>query len=405
MINEFSISDFLADFAGSPYFVYIIIAISVIILFLVKSILKKGDEDDNSVREIENATYLQGVTYLLSKDTDKAIEEFTKAVKLNSETIAAYFALGTLFRQKGEYSKAIRIHQSIIARPNIDKDVKSQAYYNLGRDYKKAGMVQKGIDIFESISRNEKYKVAALYSLQSLYEDLKDSDNAIKSAREMARLENLDKSHIIAHLLTEKAKVVFNDGNAAEAKKIFKKAISLHSKCIDAHLHLGDLYFTQEEYLKAINRWKQVLEINSFFTHLAFPRLQEAYYNLGKYDAIEALLKDNLSKNEGNAYCHLALGRYYFNKGSIGEAVIELKEALRIDPDFFDAKKELGAIYIQSNMVDEMKSELKDILDSIPSKYNNYTCNQCGYMASDIMWKCPQCRKWDTIIPKEPRNA
>lgn len=397
---------FLTDLINSPYFIYVLIVVSVTILFLLKGFfMNKGQSNKEALREIENEAYLQGVNYLLSKDNDKAIDEFIKAVKVNSETVATYFALGTLFRNKGEYSKATRIHQSIMARPNIDPDTKSQALYNLGLDYKRGGMVQKGIEIFESISKNEKYKIDALYSLSSLYEDMKEWDNAIETLKELIKYENIDKSNIMAHLLTEKAKTLFEEGNNAEAKKIFKKAVSTFSGCIDAHLHLGDIYFSEGDYSKAIQTWKQALEINSYFTHLAYPRLEQAYFNLDMYDSIEKLLKENLEKNEKDAYCRLALGRYYFNKGLIEAAIEELKEALTIDPGFIDAKKELGNIYMQNNMIEEMKEEYKELLESFPSRYNSYRCKQCGYFASEIMWKCPQCRKWDTIIPENMRKV
>ena len=326
---DFFDAAFLNDVVGNQYFIYVAVAVGLLIYYLYKNVFKKREQKNNTIiREMENEAYLQGVSYLLSKETDKAIEEFIKAVKINPETVATYFALGTLFRNKGEYSKAIRIHQSIMARPNLDMDTKSHALYNLGMDYKRAGMVQKGIDMFESITKNEKYKLEALYRLESLYEDLKDWDNAIRILKEIIRKERVDKSNILAHLYTEKAKALFNDDNILDAKKCLKKAISLNSHCIDAYLHLGDLYFTQKDYLKAINTWKQVLQINSYFTHLAYPRLEDAYFNLKKYGAIEKLLKENLSKNKDDAYCHLALGRYYLNKVKLEEAVLELKEAL-----------------------------------------------------------------------------
>ncbi len=402
MINELLSSEFINDIISNQYSFYVLIAVSVLLLYLIANAFKGSDpQDEITRREIENKAYLMGVTYLLSKDTDKAIEEFIRAVKVNSDTVATYFALGTLYRNKGEYSRAIRIHQSIIARPNIDSDTRAQAMYNVGLDYKKAGMVQKGIDAFESVSKNEKYRLEALQSLQILYEDMKEWDNAIKIVKEIERFESSNKSNIIAHLYTEKAKGVFEAGDLSEAKKLFKKAISLRSQCIDAYLHLGDLYFVEGEYMKSIHTWKQVFEVNSYFTHLAYPRLEQAYFNLNKYDSIEKLLTENLNKNNEDAYCHLELGRYYFNKGEVEKAVYELNEALRIDPEFIDAKKEIATIYLQNDMIDEIKKEFKDILQALPSKYSTYICTQCGYSTSEILWRCPQCRQWGTIIPKD----
>jgi lipopolysaccharide biosynthesis regulator YciM len=113
----------------------------------------------------ESTAFLMGINYLLSNDHDHAIEEFTKAVQINSNTVETYIALGNLFRSKGEVGRAIRIHNSIILRPTIDREIKIQALYNLGLDFKKAGFIKRAISSFEEVIDNDSSMLDAYIQL------------------------------------------------------------------------------------------------------------------------------------------------------------------------------------------------------------------------------------------------
>ena len=96
----------------------------------VKPLASKGDN-----------AFFKGIRYLLSNDRDQAIEEFTKSVQVNSDTIETYMALGNLYRSRGDIDRAIRIRQTIILRPNIDEQIKLRALFDLGLDYRKGGFI------------------------------------------------------------------------------------------------------------------------------------------------------------------------------------------------------------------------------------------------------------------------
>jgi len=110
--------------------------------------------------------FLKGIQYILANDTDQAIEAFTKAVQINSETIETYVALGNLFRAKGEIDRAIRIRQSL--RERVDAETKLQALFDMALDYKLGGLLQRAISTFEEVISRAPKRLDAYEELESL---------------------------------------------------------------------------------------------------------------------------------------------------------------------------------------------------------------------------------------------
>ena len=105
-----------------------------------------------------NVDYLKGLNFLLNEQTDQAVEHFLKMVRVDSSTIETHFALGTLFRKKGEVNRAIRIHQNIIARPDISDIQRNQAFYSLAKDYLHAGLLDRAEILFTRLADESEYK-------------------------------------------------------------------------------------------------------------------------------------------------------------------------------------------------------------------------------------------------------
>ena len=201
--------------------------------------------------------FLTGFRYLLSKESDRAIEAFMKAVSLDTETVETYFALASLFRDKGEIERAIGIHQSIITRPHLDETIRLQALYDLALDYKKAGLFDRAIDTLKEVIRRKPQKKEAYLELAHVYQVLKDWNSAYTIIHRLDKITGKDHSIMLAHFQTEIGKKLQIE-DKRRAEDAFKKAIKINKKCIDAYLHLGDLYLKQKNIKKALGVWEEV---------------------------------------------------------------------------------------------------------------------------------------------------
>src|SRR3954464_2459361 len=125
--------------------------------------------------------YFKGLNFLLNEQPDKAIDAFIEIVKLDPETADLHFALGNLFRRRGETERAIRVHQNLLARPDLPLDQKVQAQYELGQDYLKAGLLDRAEETFNLLV-NSQYGAQARRALLEIYQREKEWTRAIEAA-------------------------------------------------------------------------------------------------------------------------------------------------------------------------------------------------------------------------------
>ncbi|MBL7174245.1 MAG: tetratricopeptide repeat protein [Desulfobacteraceae bacterium] len=357
----------------------------------VKSLAGEGDK-----------AFFKGIQYILSNDRDQAIEEFTKSVQVNSDTIETYVALGNLYRSKGDIDRAIRIRQSIILRPNIDEQTKIRTLFDIGLDYRKGGILNRALETFLDVLKEQPSNLETLEEIEKIYEEMKDWENAFSTRQKIAKLVKGEHSHILAHHQTEIGKVYQEKGEVSMAESCFKKAISIDERCVDAYLHLGDLYFIKHEFNKAISTWKRVVAVMPRFTFLAYRRLEGSYSRMKNLGPVEDFLKE-CSKSNSDAFTHLALALYLYNEQDYDGALGELKSALQLDPSFWEARKFMGEILLSQERKEEALEAYGDLVPQLNVPYLKFQCANCGLRPSDLQWQCPQCKKWDTITLMDSR--
>ncbi len=341
-------------------------------------------------------SFFKGIQYILSNDHDQAIEEFTKSVQVNSDTVETYVALGNLYRSKGDIDRAIRIRQNIILRPTIDKQIALQALLDLGLDYRKGGFLNRALSTFQKLVQKDPTNLKALQEMERIYEELRDWENAFRTRQKIARLAKGDHDHILAHHLVEMGKFHQQKGELNKANSFFTKAIATHKECVDAYLHLGDLHFANREYKKAISVWKKVVEEMPQFTFLAYRRLEGAYSRMENLKPVEIFLRE-CSELNSDAFTHLALARYLYNENDIEGALGEISSALELAPTFWEARRFKGEILLAQGKEDEALTAYKELIQYLTMPYLRFQCKQCGFSPKELQWQCPQCKNWDTI--------
>ena len=106
-------------------------------------------------------SYFQGLNFLLNEQQDKAIEAFIEVVKIDPQTVELHFALGSLFRRRGEVDRALRMHHNLVDRADLDDDKRQQAIFELAQDYLKAGMLDRAENLFSELENTPYARPAA----------------------------------------------------------------------------------------------------------------------------------------------------------------------------------------------------------------------------------------------------
>src|SRR5712692_6418158 len=166
------------------------------VLALVAVLSRKGRTEDQA------RAYLAGFTYVLSDDPDAAIAELSKAAQLNTQTLESYFALGALFRRKGELDRAIRLHRNILLRPGLATDVRRRAQLALALDYERSGLRDKAAEAFEKLLAEQPDHREALLRYRQVLEESRDWEKAADLQTRLLKLEGTGQP-VLAHLLSE----------------------------------------------------------------------------------------------------------------------------------------------------------------------------------------------------------
>jgi len=159
---------------------------------------------------------------------------------------------------------------------------------------------------------------------------------------------------------------------------------------------LGDLYFSQQEHKKALSTWKRVVDVAPQFTFLVYQRLEKTYSTMKNLKGVEDFLRESARKNS-DGFISLALARYLYNNGETDSALDELNQSIKSVPSFLNARKFLGELLFKDGRNEEALEAYKDLLAILHYPYLKFQCSNCGYRPDELVWKCPQCLKWDSI--------
>jgi lipopolysaccharide biosynthesis regulator YciM len=351
-------------------------------------------------------SYFRGLNFLLNEQPDQAIDAFIEVVKLDPETIELHFALGNLFRRRGETDRAIRVHQNLLSRADLPVKERDHAAYELGQDFLKAGLLDRAEETFRSLEAGE-HALGAQRALLTIYEIEKDWIKSIDTARHLETMgaESLDKE--IAQFHCELAQEALQQKNPDEARHQLDLALKANSQSVRATILFGDVDMAGGAPEAAIAHWLKVEEQNSSYLPLVAEKLMKAYEALGRAEDGANLLTSWVDRYPSNdlldvAYQHVAALRGLDAAHALARAQMQKSPNLAGMTRLLEAQ--------QSSAEEPRRSELELMRTLIKQRTKNlprYTCQNCGFRARLFYWQCPGCSGWETYAPRrvEPITA
>jgi lipopolysaccharide biosynthesis regulator YciM len=344
-------------------------------------------------------SYFKGLNFLLNEQPDKAIEAFIEVVKVDPETIELHFALGSLFRRRGEYDRAIRMHQNLLERADLSADQKVVALAELGQDYLKAGILDRAEEVFKKLQKGPHSPgaaAAARANLLEIYEQEKDWNRAI----EMTRQVDADPREV-AQYYCELAASEAAQSRPDAARKHLDAALDANRKCVRASLQLGDLERDAGNTEQAIEQWKRIESQNPAYLALAAQRLFEAHREAGRAEDGLRLLADYLERYPSLDLLDTVFQQTLEAKGH-EEAYRLVRDELRRNPTLLGLDRLLEAQIIAAGSPDKRRDlELvRSLVHGHTRRLARYRCETCGFKARQFYWRCPGCGGWETYPPR-----
>ncbi len=378
-----------------------------IIAVIFRAAYRMGREDESryheqAERDRESAFYYRGLNYLLSDEQDKAIEEFIKVVRINSETVEIHLSLGNLFRSRGEVGRAIRIHQNIIARPNLSTTHRTSALYALAEDYRQGGFVDRAVEACRRVLSVDPDHAKTLSSLLILHESEGRWDAALQVLQRYKRVTGKPDPRREAHLLLKLGQEQMK-GAAPEdeesAIERFRSAVRIFPGCVEGYRLLGEAQMQQERGAAAITSFStpQKTRPNHFF--LMVESLRRAYELEDDLAGFDKFMTRAVNVPSASTRLIVLWSRLLEEKDRIEEAVEVLRSGAQQHPGSADIARQLILVLSRLNRWQEAVGAAERCLDHLISKQPIFQCSQCGFKSQDIYWKCPQCHHWDTMEP------
>jgi lipopolysaccharide biosynthesis regulator YciM len=343
--------------------------------------------------------YFRGINYLLNEQPDKAIEVFIKVLEVDSETVETHLALGNLYRRRGEVDRAIRIHQNLIARDSLSVEQRNEALLELGQDYLSAGLLDRAEDLFLELAGTEPYRVQALRQLIDIYEQEKDWENAVESARKLEKVTGNQLGGVIAHYHCEIAEKERQSGDLNAALKATQKALDTHRGCVRASLLEGDIFRQRQDYERAIRAYQRVEDQNPDYLPETVERIHNCFHALGRPGDIDAYLS-RLMDRYGWITATLALAEIRQKEQGVDAAIEFMASQLRRRTSIrgLDRLLQLELQEAGEGSAQHLRI-LKDLTGELLQDRPVYKCTHCGFPAKSLHWQCPSCKHWNTVMP------
>lgn len=344
-------------------------------------------------------SYFKGLNFLVNEQSDQAIDAFIEVVRLDPETIELHFALGNLFRKRGETDRAIRMHLNLYQRSDLDLAQRQHALFELGQDYLKAGLLDRAEQAFVELSESTHGK-DALHALLEIYQREHDWAKALQVAQQLQQRHAEDQSSLIAHFYCEQAQEAMQQQRWAAAEEWLNEAQRVAQDNVRTQILRGELHYQMERVTQAIECWTMLVQQHAAYLPLIARKWHAAMQSQGRVEEAEARLYEALVKRPSQDILLTLFDAIYQRQGAAA-ALSLLKQELRRAPTLQALNRLLGT-QLESATGEEREylESIKHLIHRQARRMERYTCHACGFKAREFYWQCPGCGGWDTYAPQ-----
>lgn len=343
--------------------------------------------------------YLLGLNFLLNEEPDKAVDVFIKMLEVDSDTVETHLAVGKLFRRRGEVDRAIRIHQNLIARPQLAKNYRDQSLFELGQDYYSAGVLDRAERIFLEVVEIKQYSVSALRALLEIYQQEKAWESAIQTANKLQSETKKNTQPLVAHYYCELAEVAHNKGLHEKAYQLMQQALEADAKCVRASLLLAKSEMQNNDYKSALRNLKRIRTQNPDYLSESIDAMASCYEALNEEKKLVSYLLQLLEEYPHVPVVLILSERIRKWKGD--------KVAANFVADYVRRYPTLGGLHLFINLyLSSTEGRAREdllILQGLTKKLladkPDYQCTSCGFSGKFLYWQCPGCKQWSSVKP------
>lgn len=349
-------------------------------------------------KKSSKSTPFPSIDMLAGADRQSETMQAILSMAEREEAVELQLNLGTFYRRRGELDKAISIHQSLFARPDLDKNLSAEVQLALASDYLNAGLFDRAERLFlELLKGNSHLKSKVVGKLVTLYEEEQDWEKIL----ELGKQAKLLRDHkAIAYACCELAEQAIKKQDWREARKYIERALRTDGKCIRALLLEAQLAEEEGFPNRMLTIYKEALQYDPAVLKLILPKLQEDLESRHRPQELEQLLQQLWYEHPMPLTLH-SYAKHLADHQSLDEAAEQLTHSLGQAPTIEGFELLLGVLIEKGEAIPtSLLQQLKSVLAELPQAPHDYQCSQCGYQSDRHHWRCPSCKQWETFKPK-----
>lgn len=362
----------------------------------MRSMADKASRQSNHL----SREYVVGLNYLLNEQPDKAVDIFIKLLDVDSDTVETHLALGSLFRRRGEVDRAIRIHQNLIARPQLSVVERKESLLALGQDYMSAGVFDRAERIFLEVDElGGSRELRSLHGLLAIYEQEKSWENALEVIKKIELSKGQSMHTQAAHYYCEIADQALKINQYDKAQQATRQALSIDKQSVRASLLQASLDMKQFRFKPAISALKRVQQQDPEFLTEIIDKLIVCYRELDLMGDCVEYLQQTIEAHP-RASTIFVIAEYLRSENDMDAAIDFVSEKLEAHPSikglnrliFWHLESAHGKVKDKLQMLYDITSKF---LDNKPV----YRCGHCGFGGKHLHWHCPSCKQWGRMKP------
>lgn len=344
--------------------------------------------------------YVVGLNYLLNEQSDKAVDIFIKLLEVDSDTVETHLALGSLFRRRGEVDRAIRIHQNLIARPQLSILQRKEALMALGQDYMSAGVFDRAERIFlEVVELSGSKESSSLHGLLAIYQQEKAWEKALDIIKKLEISTGNSLNHQAAHYYCEMAQQALKVKALDRATYCIKQAMNVDPASVRASLMHATIEMQEGRFKQAIRALKRVPQQDAEFLTEIIEPLVFCHKELNLMPECIDYLQQTLESHP-RASVIFVIAEYLRQNKGVDTAIDFVADNLNKYPSIRGLNRLID--WHLESAYGKVREKLQ-MLYNITSKFLDnkpvYRCGQCGFGGKHLHWLCPSCKQWGKMKP------
>jgi lipopolysaccharide biosynthesis regulator YciM len=340
--------------------------------------------------------YFKGLNFLLNEQQDKAIDAFIEAVQNDPDTTELHFALGNLFRRRGEYNRAVRVHEHLLSRADLSPSDRERAQHGIAQDFLKAGLLDRAEEALRRLEGTP-YETESRLALLAIYERSRDWPQAADIARRMQAAGQGDFSARLAHYLCEQAAEKASHAQLEPALDLLHEAVATAPQSIRPRIALALILYRLD---RAEDAYQTLLHLATETPQglpLAVPLLLEVAAASQHQEDTIALLRQHYQQTPSLDLLDALVALGAKPASTEDDSVLDERswyvQHLSREPSLVAATKWLAGEQLAQ---EQYHPAVQKALDHASKPLLRYRCAACGFEARTHFWHCPGCQSWDS---------